>query len=193
MLERASIQAEISQLSREAEKRRAANQLPEMQVAEAQVAQAQAKLQQTQQRVQAAAVISPMKGVVIEGEPGKNLGGAVRRGDNIIKVAALSALYVEAAVSEKDLSRILVGQSTRLTLLAQPAMTYAMTVKRIIPQASVIEGENAFPVRLDLDAVASAWWRPGMTGVVKIFVGWRPLAWIATHRLIDYLRLTLWI
>ena len=193
MLERASIQAEISQLSREAEKRRAANQLPEMQVAEAQVAQAQAKLQQTQQRVQAAAVISPMKGVVIEGEPGKNLGGAVRRGDNIIKVAALSALYVEAAVSEKDLSRILVGQSTRLTLLAQPAMTYALTVKRIIPQASVIEGENAFPVRLDLDAAASAWWRPGMTGVVKIFVGWRPLAWIATHRLIDYLRLTLWI
>lgn len=192
VLERTSIQAEISQVSREAEKRRAANQLPEMQVAEAQVSQAQAKLQQTQQRVQAAAVISPMDGVVIEGEPGKNLGGAVKRGDTLVKVAALSALYLEAAVSEKDLSRIKEGQSTRLTLIAQPSVTYDLTVKRIIPQASVIEGENAFPVRLELDTDAGAWWRPGMTGVVKIFVGWRPLAWIATHRLIDYLRITFW-
>lgn len=192
VLERASIQAEIAQASREAEKRRAAGQLPEMQMAEAQVAQAQARWQQTQHRVQAAAVTSPMNGVVIEGEPGKNLGGAVRRGDTIVKVAALSALYVEAAVSEKDLSRIREGQSTRLTLLAQPAQTYQLQVKRIIPQASVVEGINAFPVRLELEESASAWWRPGMSGVAKIDVGWRPLVWIATHRLIDYLRITLW-
>jgi hypothetical protein len=32
-----------------------------------------------------------------------------------------------------------------------------------------------------------------MTGVAKISIGWRPLAWIATHRLIDYLRIKLWI
>lgn len=193
VLERASIQAEISQASREAEKRRAANQLPEMQVAEAQVAQGLARLQQTQQRVTAAAVTAPMDGVVIEGEPGKNLGGAVRRGDTLIKIAALSSLYVEASVSEKDLSRVQAGQSTRLTLLAQPADTYALTVQRIIPQASVVDGVNAFPVRLELQGPPGPWWRPGMTGVARISVGWRPLAWIATHRLIDYLRIAFWI
>ena len=32
-----------------------------------------------------------------------------------------------------------------------------------------------------------------MTGVAKIAIGWRPLAWIATHRLIDYLRITFWL
>ncbi len=193
VLERASIQAEISQASREAEKRRATNQLPEMQVAQAQVAQGQARLQQTQQRVDAAAVVSPMDGVVIEGEPGKNLGGAVRRGDTIVKIAALSALYVEAAVSEKDLSRIQEGQSTRLSLLAQPSQTYTLKVLRIIPQAQVVEGVNAFAVRLELEGSASDWWRPGMTGVAKISVGWRPLGWLATHRLIDYLRIALWL
>lgn len=192
-LERASIQAEIAQASREAEKRRAVNQLPEMQVAEAQVAQAQAKLAQIQQRVRAAAVISPMDGVVIEGEPGKNLGGAVRRGDTVVKIAALSALYVEAAVPEKDLSHVAIGQQTRLTLLAEPALTHALTVQRIIPQASVVDGENTFAVRLAVEGSAENWWRPGMTGVAKISIGWRPLAWIATHRLIDYLRIKLWI
>lgn len=193
VLERASIQAEISQASREAEKRRAANQLPEMQVAEAQVSQGQARLQQTQQRLMAAAATSPMDGVVIEGEPGKNLGGAVRRGDTVVKIAALSALYVEAAVSERDLSRIQEGQRTRLSLLAQPSQTHELVVRRIIPQASVVDGVNAFPVRLELEEAPGAWWRPGMTGVAKISVGWRPLAWIATHRLVDYLRVALWI
>lgn len=193
VLERASILAEMAQASRESEKRRAVNQLPEMQIADAQVVQSQARLQQTLQRVEAAAVTSPMNGVVVEGEPGKNLGGAVRRGDTIVKVAALSELYIEAAVSEKDLSRIREGQATRLTLLAQPSNTYALKVQRIIPQAAVVEGVNAFPVRLELDHPASPWWRPGMSGVVKISIGWRPLGWIATHRLIDYLRIVLWI
>jgi multidrug resistance efflux pump len=193
LLERASIQAEIAQALREAEKRRAANQLPEMQVAEAQAAQGLAKLQQVVQRIQSAEVNAPLEGVVIEGEPGKNLGGAVRRGDTVVKIAALSSLYVEASVSEKDLSRIESGQSARLTLLAQPAETYRLKVTRIIPSASVVEGENAFPVRLELDGQAISWARPGMSGVAKVDIGWRPVAWIATHRLIDYLRVTFWI
>ena len=193
MLERASVQAEIAQASREAEKRRAANQLPEMQVAEAQVVQGQAKLQQIQQRIQSAAVAAPMEGVIIEGEPGKNLGGPVRRGDTVVKIAALSSLYVEAAVSEKDLSLVAVGQSARLTLLAQPAQTYSLQVKRIIPQASVVDGDNAFPVRLEVEGETGSWWRPGMTGVAKISVGWRPIAWVVTRRLIDTLRIALWI
>ncbi len=192
-LERASIQAEIAQASREADKRRAVNQLAEMQVAEAQVAQAQAKLAQIQQRVRSASVIAPMDGVVIEGEPGKNLGGAVRRGDTVVKIAALSALYVEAAVSEKDLGHVEINQPTRLTLLAEPALTHELSVQRIIPQAAVVDGENTFAVRLKLEGSAPEHWRPGMTGVAKISIGWRPLAWIATHRLIDYLRIKLWI
>ncbi len=192
VLERTSIQAEIAQASREADKRRAANQLAEMQVAEAQVAQGRAKLTQVQNRLKAAEVVAPIDGVVIEGEPGKNLGGAVRRGDTVVKIAAMSSLYVEAAVSEKDLSWVGPGLATRLTLLAQPAQTYALSVERIIPQASVVDGQNTFAVRLKLSEAASDWWRPGMTGVAKISVGWRPLGWILTHRFIDYLRLTFW-
>jgi hypothetical protein len=57
----------------------------------------------------------------------------------------------------------------------------------------VVDGENTFAVRLKLEGSAPEHWRPGMTGVAKISIGWRPLAWIATHRLIDYLRIKLWI
>ncbi len=193
MLERAGILADIAQYSREAEKRRSANQLPEMLIAEAQMTQAAAKLKQVEYRLANAQATSPIDGVVIEGEPGKSLGSAVRRGEVVVKVAALNQLYVEAAVNQRDLSRIEVGQSVRLTLLADTGHTYKLRLTRVVPASTVKDGENTFPARLETLTPAPEWWRPGMSGVAKIEVGWRPLIWIATHRLVDYLRLALWI
>ena len=132
------------------------------------------------------------EGVIIEGEPGKNLGGPVRRGDTVVKIAALSSLYVEAAVSERDLSLLATGQRARLTLLAQPAQTYALQVTRIIPQASVVDGDNAFPVRLEVEGETGAWWRPGMTGLARIDAGDQNILWLITRRAIDALRMKLW-
>ncbi|MDO9218198.1 MAG: histidine kinase, partial [Lacisediminimonas sp.] len=66
-------------------------------------------------------------------------------------------------------------------------------VQRITPAASVKDGHNTFPVRAQSLSTHPAWWRPGMTGVAKIDVGYRPLAWVMTHRFIDYLRLTFWL
>ena len=192
-LERAGILADIAQFAREAEKRRAANHLPEMQIAEAQANQATARLKQVEYRLANARAKSPIDGVVIEGEPGKNLGGAVRRGDVVVKGAALARLYVEVAVRERDLSRVAVDQSVRLTLLADTGATYPMRVVRIVPAASVKDGENTFPARVEALSAPPDWWRPGMSGVAKIHVGYRPLVWIATHRLVDYLRLVLWL
>lgn len=191
-LERASSLADIAQYLREAEKRRAANQLPEMQIAEAQAAQAEARLKQIEYRLASAEAKSPINGILVEGEPGKNLGGAVRRGETVVKVASLGNLYVEAAVNERDISRVATESDARLTLLADTGQTYPMRVTRIVPAASVRDGANTFPVRLELRGGAPDWWRPGMSGVSQVYVGFRPLIWIATHRLVDYLRIALW-
>jgi biotin carboxyl carrier protein len=192
LLERAGILADIAQYSREAEKRRSVNQLPEMLIAESQMMQAASRLKQVDHRLASAQAPAPIDGVVVEGEPGKNLGGAVRRGEVVVKVAALKQLYVEAAVNQRDLSRIAVDQSVRLTLLADTGHTYRLQLTRVVPASAVKDGENTFPVRLETLSPAPDWWRPGMTGVAKIEVGWRPIIWIATHRLVDYLRMALW-
>jgi len=191
-LERSSILADIAQHAREAEKRRSANQLPEMLIAEAQAAQAAAHLQQVDYKLSQASVRAPLAGVVVEGEPGKSIGGAVRRGETAMKIAALQALHVEAAVPEKDLSRIAVGAQVRVKLIALPDQAYTMTVTRLIPAAAVKDGNNTFPARIEMTGPAPAQWRPGMSGVAKIAAGWQPLAWVATHRLVDYLRLVCW-
>ncbi|MEX8493766.1 efflux RND transporter periplasmic adaptor subunit [Sphaerotilus sp.] len=191
VLERANLLADLAQHTREEEKRRSANQLPEMQIAEAQAAQTTAKLQQVEYRLAQAQVRSPIHGVVIEGEPGKSLGGAVRRGETTVRIAALQNLHVEASTPERDISEVALGADARVKLIATPGEAVSMQVTRLIPAASVKDGHNTFPVRLELPAVPAAW-RPGMTGVAKIDLGWRPLAWIGVHRLMDFLRLNLW-
>jgi hypothetical protein len=57
--------------------------------------------------------------------------------------------------------------------------------------AGVEEGQNLFRVEAALDA-APAQLRPGMEGVGKVEAGQRTLAWIWTHRFVDWLRLAWW-
>lgn len=195
VLERSTLLAELAQSNREAEIRRSVGQLSEMQIAQAKAEEVKARLLQIDQKLTAATAIAPINGVVVDGEPAKKIGEAVRRGEPVVTIAALSSLYVEAAVSERDLSFLEQGQTARLTLLARPKERFGFPVDRIIPAAAVQDADNVFPIRMgDLDANAAPpeWWLPGMTGVAKISVGKKPIGWIATRHINDYLRLLLW-
>lgn len=192
LLERSAALADLSQIGREVERRRAANQLAEMRIAEAQYAQTQSKLEQTEFRLASASASAPIAGVVVEGEPGKNLGGAVKRGEMVVKVASVERLYAEFAVSESDVRLVKPQQSAHIRMVAHPANTWDMTVTRATPAPSVKEGGNTFPVRAEAAEEPPDWWRPGMSGTGRIEVGYRNLLWRATHRLVDYLRLRIW-
>ena len=67
-----------------------------------------------------------------------------------------------------------------------------MTVDRAIPAPEVQDADNVFPVRMTTPETETKWWLPGMTGVVKISAGNRPIWWIASRSLVDYLRLLFW-
>lgn len=191
-LERNALLAELAQANRDAEIRRSLNQLSEMQVATAKGAEVTAQLLQIDQRLASAQAIAPISGVVVDGDPAKKIGEAVQRGEAIVTIAALSSLYTEAAVSERDLSFIEINQPSRLTLLAKPKELLEMSVMRIIPAANVQDGDNVFPVRMSPLDETPEWMLPGMTGVVKISVGNQPAGWVFSRRIIDYLRLFLW-
>ena len=98
-LERSALLADRAQSEREVELRRSLGELSQMQIAEAQVVETNAKLAQVDARLAAAIARAPIDGIIVEGEPSKNIGGAVRRGDQVVTIAALDSLYVEARVS----------------------------------------------------------------------------------------------
>jgi hypothetical protein len=62
----------------------------------------------------------------------------------------------------------------------------------MISPAAQADGEgNAFTLRARLEEDAD-WLRPGMSGIARLNAGDRTLAWRATHRIIDFIRMRLW-
>lgn len=102
-------------------------------------------------------------------------------------MAALSGLFAERAVDERDIHRVREGMATEVTLIADPDTAWSLRVTRVIPAAAVRDGVNSFPVLAE--AAPPEWWRPGMSGVARSQAGHRSLAWIVTHGVVDYRRL----
>jgi hypothetical protein len=82
------------------------------------------------------------------------------------------------------------GQSGSVALGALTDRALPFRVARVTPVATAKDGRNYFEVEAELAEAAPL--RPGLRGVAKIDAGKASIAWIWTHRVIDWLRLTLW-
>ncbi|HYE33599.1 MAG TPA: HlyD family efflux transporter periplasmic adaptor subunit [Methylomirabilota bacterium] len=196
-LQEAEAIADQARFLREAERARATNALADMRISIALAEQAKARLDLVRYNLSQANIKSPVAGVVIEGDLRERIGAPVKQGDPLFKVASMSSLYVEAEVNQRDIQDALeavknYGGKAEIAFVTQPKLKFPVTIERIEPAAFPKEGENVFLVRCKLDSAAEQWWRPGMSGLVKIESGRRTLAWVMTHRTIDFLRLKLW-
>ena len=52
---------------------------------------------------------------------------------------------------------------------------------------------NSFIIKAKFDEKSKQWWRPGMSGVAKVYVGERRVIWILTRRMVEFLRIYFWI
>jgi multidrug efflux pump subunit AcrA (membrane-fusion protein) len=154
-------------------------------------AQSQAQLDLVCYRLTRAELRAPFEGVVIEGDLRERIGAPVKAGDILVKVSQLKKLYVEMRVPARDIDQIAQSRRAEVAFTSRPEDTFALQIERIEPQATADKEGNVFLVRGNFDRAAS-WFRPGMSGIAKIDAGHRSLLWLATHRLIDFLRLKLW-
>ncbi len=150
----------------------------------AQLALAQARLQRTQ-------VQAPFDGVVITGDLTQSLGAPVKKGETLMTVAPAHDFRVILEVDERDIADVKLGKAGSLALSALPADTFPLEVNRITPVATTGPGRNYFEVEGKLKGNPEQL-RPGLLGVGKVEAGSRSLLWIWTHRVSDWMRLTLW-
>ena len=116
-----------------------------------------------------------------------------KKGDVLMEIAPKGKLRAELAVSERDIQEIREKtQHGKLRTGSEPGQAFAFTIDRIVPTGEAKEGDNVFKVYATLDQKAS-WMRPGMAGEAKVDVQHRRLVWIWTHRLVDFLKLKLWM
>lgn len=192
LVEEAAAVAEARRYGAEAEKAEAERKLADFRAARALQAQSQARVDLIKYRLERSELRAPFDGVVVEGDLRERIGAPVHSGDVLIKISQLAGLYVEMRVPERDID--LVGASTdaQVAFATRPEDTFDVNVTRIEPSAVADREGNAFVVRGRMLSRAE-WLRPGMSGVAKIEAGERSLLWIATHRLVDFLRLKFWL
>jgi biotin carboxyl carrier protein len=166
--------------------------LTQMHVYQAQADEATSQLRQIQYNLSQATLRSPLDGIIVDGSLRDKIGSPVKQGDVLMKVTRLEDIYASADVSENDVQDVRDGVSGEIRLASRPGDIFPVTVTRFEPAAFATQQGNVFRIRCRFDAPPADWWRPGMTGVIKINSGHRSLWFILTHRAIDFLRLKFW-
>ena len=177
----------------EIEKHRANETFADMLIAQSRVNEAQAGLDKIRYYIKQADIKAQFDGIVVEGDKQKLLGAPVSKGDLLLKIAKVDAMYAVIRISERDIDHISQKAIGQLILLSRPNDTFDITFDKLIPMAEVDQREgNVFVINAAIDGEPQAWWRPGMSGIAKINAGERKIIWILTHRLTEFIRMYFW-
>ncbi|HEY8666022.1 MAG TPA: HlyD family efflux transporter periplasmic adaptor subunit, partial [Tepidisphaeraceae bacterium] len=151
-------------------------------------------------QVEKGKIRAPHDGEIVRGDLTDKLGAPVKQGDVMMEIADRNDLRAEIAVNERDIQDLnvfadgkpLPGSHGFLATTSLPNERFPFKIDRIVPLGDAKEGSNVFTVYGTLEK-KSELWRPGMIGEARIEVGHRRLVWVWTHRLIDFLRMKLWM
>lgn len=194
-LEKMRWEAEMEVALRKEQEAMSKGERVDLRLASAQAAQARAQLQLASEKLVRARIVAPFDGVVVRGDLSQQLGSPVKQGDTLFELAPLDEWRVILKVDERDIADISEGQAGELRLTSLPGKTVSFRVSKVTPVATAEEGRNYF--RAEAELVPSGdgdlpRLRPNMEGVGKVEAGRASLLWIWTHRLVDWLRLTVW-
>ncbi len=192
VLERARAWADAEKSRRKYDEAMAKHDRPNAAMLAAQIDQAEAQLALAEDKLKRARIVSPIDGLLVNGDVSQMLGMPIERGKTLFEIAPLDQYRIVLKTDERDLPYVAVGQHGRLALSGMPADRRDFTVTRITPIAEAKDGRNEFRVEATLDLAPGPGLRPGMEGIGKIDTGSHHLIWAWTHGIVDWLRLTAW-
>jgi len=176
--------------------------IAEAQQAEARAARVRIAIEELQRKIAEATLVAPISGTVISPDLKRNEGGAVKLGDPLFEIAPVEQLRAELSVPEDEIADVAAaGEAAKargeelggeLATEGRPADRLPFVVERINPVAEVEGNQNVFKVRVRLPE-ARLGLIPGMQGVAKIHLGRRSYAELWTRKLVNWVRMKLWI
>ena len=190
-LQLAAVKAEKAGYLKQASAAMRDSETAQAQIAQADADKAQAQIELLEYQIQQAGLVSPISGVVIQGDLKREIGAPVKVGDVLFEVCPLESLRAQLMVPEDEIYDIKVGQEGYLATASYPAQRITFVVERINPIAEVVNQRNVFKVRVQLHD-AYPWIRPGMEGVAKVDIGKRRYVWIWTRKFVNWIRMKLW-
>ena len=166
--------------------------IPQNHIALAKADQVDAQIKLLEYQISQANLVSPISGVVVRGDLKRKIGAPVKVGDVLFEVCPLESLRAQLLVPEDRIYDIEVGQEGYLATASYPGQRIKFTVERINPIAEVVNQRNVFKVRVTLLETYD-WMRPGMEGVAKVSIGERKYAWIWSRKIVNWMRMKLWL
>jgi biotin carboxyl carrier protein len=162
------------------------------QIAQADADKAQAQIELLEYKIRQADLISPIGGIVVKGDLKRQIGAPVKTGDVLFEITPLESLRAQLLVPEDEIVDIDIGQEGYLATVSFPAQRIKFVVERVNPIAEVVNNRNVFKVRVQL-LETRQWMRPGMEGVAKVSIGKRRYVWIWTRKVVNWIRMKLWL
>ena len=166
-----------------------------VEMAQYQASKAEAEYYQWQ--VDHGTLYAPMDGEILtsKGDLTDKRDVEVKQGEEQMVFGNPDSLRAALQVADRDIQDVTEGQGGSLATTSEPTRKTRFVVRRVVPLGSPKEGANMFTVYGDFPqgTAIPAGWRPGMTGEARVDVGKRTWAWIWTHRLVDFIRLKIWM
>jgi hypothetical protein len=160
-------------------------------VIESQIRQVESQVALAEEKLARTRIVAPFDAIVVSGDLSQMLGSPVEKGKTLFELAPLASYRVIIHVGERDMRFISVEQQGILALEGMPGDPLPLILTKITPVTVAEEGRNSFRVEGRLTGVSQEL-RPGMEGVAKIETGPRPILWIWTRSVIEWLRLAAW-
>lgn len=183
--------SQIVQAEKEADEAMKKGDQSQAQRAQAKADQARAQLDLWKTRIDQSHITAPISGSIIAGDVKDRVGATVQLGQAMFQIADTSDIIVLARVDDRDIAFIKEGMTGQVAAKAKPGEKFDFTVERIVPLSQPKEGKNLFEVRARL-ADAPAWFKPGMEGQARFNTERHSIAWIASRRVLDQLKVWLW-
>jgi hypothetical protein len=164
----------------------------DMQIVQARADQVAAQIDLIEYKLRQARIVSPIGGLVVAGDLKRQIGAPLKTGDLLFEIAPLESLRGELRVGEDQVAEVRPGQHGLLAAASYPADRVRFEVEHVHPVAEVVDQRNVFTVRVLLEETRP-WMRPGMEGVARIHIDRRSYGWIWTRRMVNWVRMKLWI
>jgi HlyD family secretion protein len=141
----------------------------DVEVAQAKVVTAQADLEEARAALEAATMVAPFDGTVID--VGAEVGDLLSSSIVVVTLADLSHLEVKALVDETDISQVEIGQEAEITFDALSGKKFSGRVLSVPLQGTLSQNIVTYEVPVSLEGTEGVTLKAGMTANLKITVG----------------------
>ena len=135
------------------------------------------EVKRSQERLERTRLRSPIDGVIATPHIETLVGTKLAAGDTFAEVVNSAHATVDVSVDETDLPLVHVGNLAKVKLESFPTEKFRGQVQLMSPTSSVEQERRVYYARVDVPN-ADGVIRPGMQGMTKISIGWRPAGYV---------------